>query len=148
MDRPENIIDNKTPWVAKQIAKYIETDGAEPKFRYGSPLLLLTTQGKSSGKWRRTCLIGLESDGNYLVVASLGGAPKHPSWYVNLKANPRVWLQVGADEFWAIARDATPEEKPELWDAMVGVYPDYADYQKKTSRQIPVVVLEPEEPRA
>lgn len=143
MDAPDNIIDNKTPWVAKEIAKYIETDGAEPKFRYGAPLLLLTTKGRTSGRWRRTCLIGLELGGNYLLVASQGGRPKHPLWYENLKANPEVWLQVGAESFWGTARDATPEEKPELWDKMVSIYPDYADYQERTERQIPVVVVEP-----
>jgi deazaflavin-dependent oxidoreductase (nitroreductase family) len=143
MTGPEKIVDNKTPWVAKQIAKYIETDGAEPVFRYGAPLVLVTTQGVVSGEWRRTCLIGVEHNGDYLLVASHGGAPRHPRWYLNMKANPKVWLQVGGEEFWATARDATPEEKPELWDTMVSVYKDYADYQKKTDREIPVVVLEP-----
>jgi deazaflavin-dependent oxidoreductase (nitroreductase family) len=143
MTGPEKIIDNKTPWVAKQIEQYIATAGEKPVFRYGAPLLLLTTKGRSSGIWRRTCLIGAEHEGAYIVVASIGGAPKHPLWYLNLQANPQVWVQVGAEEFWATARDATAEEKPALWDKMVGLYPDYADYQKRTSRHIPVVVLDP-----
>ncbi len=141
---PETIIDNDAPWVARQIEEYRATNGEKPVFRYGSPLLLVTTQGRKSGRWRRTCLIYGPHDGTYLIVASIGGAPKHPSWYLNLKANPRVWLQVAAEEFWAIARDATPEEKPELWQKMVDIFPDYADYQEKTTRQIPVVVLERE----
>lgn len=144
MQAPENIIDTETEWVAQQIREYRETDGERPVFRYDSPLLLLTTKGRKSGLWRRTCLIYGPHEGAYLVVASMGGAPKHPSWYLNLKANPRVWLQVGAEEFWAVARDATPEEKPQLWQKMVGIYPDYADYQENTDREIPVVVIERE----
>jgi deazaflavin-dependent oxidoreductase (nitroreductase family) len=139
---PSPILDNETPWVAKQIAEYLETDGARPVFRYESPLLLLTTKGRKSGEWRRTCLIFGKDADRILLVASLGGAPKHPVWYLNLVANPRVWLQIGAETFWAVARDATDEEKPALWDEMVRIYPDYADYQLKTDRQIPIVVLE------
>lgn len=140
---PENPIDNSTPWVAKQIAEYVATDGREPRFRGGAPLLLLTTQGRKSGHWLRTALICGEVDGNYLVVASIGGAPKHPSWYLNLEANPEVRVQVMERTFAARARTATPEEKPALWDEMVRIYPSYADYQAKTDRVIPVVILEP-----
>jgi deazaflavin-dependent oxidoreductase (nitroreductase family) len=147
MTAPFPIVDSSSPWVAEQIAQYVETDGALPVFRYEAPLLLLTTQGRKSGEWRRTCLIyGPDAD-RYVIVASLGGAPKHPIWFLNLLANPRVWLQVGAESFWAIARVATPEEKPELWDKMVKIFPDYADYQVKTEREIPVVILE-REPQA
>jgi len=139
---PSPIIDSDREWVKKQIDEYIETDGAQPIFRYNSPLLLLTTKGRKSGEWRRTCLIGSAyAVDEYLVVASIGGAPKHPVWYLNLEANPRVWVQVGAETFWATARTANAEEKPARWDFMVGLYPDYADYQVKTDRQIPVVIL-------
>lgn len=141
---PSPIIDNDADWVKKQIAEYIATDGAKPVFRYNAPLLLLTTKGRKSGEWRRTCLIGTADGDQFLIVASLGGAPKHPVWYLNLTENPRVWLQVGAESFWAIARTATVEEKPPLWDKMVAIYPDYADYQVKTDRDIPVVILERE----
>lgn len=144
MSAPTNIIDNATPWVAEQITEYLATDGAKPTFRYDAPLLLLTSQGRKSGEWRRTCLIYGPHGDDFLVVASLGGAPRHPVWYLNLTEAARVWLQVGAEKFWAIARDATPEEKPALWARMVGIFPDYADYQEKTDRQIPVVVLERE----
>jgi deazaflavin-dependent oxidoreductase (nitroreductase family) len=76
-----------------------------------------------------------------ILVASLGGAPKHPIWYLNLQANPRVWIQQGGEAFWAVAHTASAEEKPRLWDKMVGLFPDYADYQLKTERDIPVVIL-------
>jgi deazaflavin-dependent oxidoreductase (nitroreductase family) len=141
---PAPIVDNQEPWVAKQITQYLATDGVKPEFPGGSPLLLLTTLGRSSEQWRRTCLIYGPDQGRFIVVASLGGAPQHPAWYLNLQANERVWVQVGAEEFWATAREATAEEKPALWQKMVGIYPAYAQYQKKTDRQIPVVILERE----
>lgn len=109
----------------------------------GAQLLLLTTQGSKSGLWRRTVLIYGEHAGAYLLVASQGGAPEHPSWYVNLVNNPEVQLRVNERTFRAIARTATAEEKPALWDAMVAIWPAYADYQKKTDRDIPLVIVEP-----
>ncbi|PRY70055.1 deazaflavin-dependent oxidoreductase (nitroreductase family) [Glaciihabitans tibetensis] len=142
---PAPIVDNPEPWVSRQIIQYVETDGAKPVFRGGAPLLLLTTRGRSSGQWRRTCLIYGPDAGRFIVVASLGGAPKHPVWYLNLRAHDRVWVQVGAETFWVVARDATAEEKPALWDKMVAIYSDYANYQKKTDREIPVVILEREQ---
>jgi deazaflavin-dependent oxidoreductase (nitroreductase family) len=143
---PSPIVDNGSPYVKNQITQYLATDGAEPVFRYEAPLVLLTTQGRKSGEWRRTCLIGAPFGEEFLVVASMGGAPKHPVWYLNLEANPRVWLQVGGNAFWTTAHTATPEEKPERWDRMVELYPDYADYQTKTARDIPVVILVPDGP--
>ena len=139
---PSPIIDNDADWVKAQIAEYVATDGAKPVFRHGAPLLLLTTRGRKSGEWRRTCLIGAADGDRFVIVASLGGAPRHPVWYLNLTENPRVWLQVGAESFWATARTATAEEKPALWNKMVGLFPDYADYQEKTEREIPVVILD------
>lgn len=141
---PRPIIDSDQEWVKKQIDEYVATNGAQPVFRFGAPLLLITTQGRKSHDWRRTCLIGTSDGDNLVIVASLGGAPKHPSWYLNLEANPRVWVQQGAESFWTIAHTATALEKPRLWEIMVGLYPDYADYQLKTDRVIPVVVLERE----
>jgi deazaflavin-dependent oxidoreductase (nitroreductase family) len=140
---PLNPIDNDTPWVAKQIAEYLATDGERPLFRGGIPLALLTTKGRKSGLWRRTALIVGEDEGRYLVVASMGGSPEHPVWYRNLTENPEVHLQVGSRRMRAIARTAEAAEKPRLWEKVVAIYPDYADYQRKTDRQIPVVVLEP-----
>jgi len=140
---PENPIDSPTGWVAEQISAYLETNGAKPDFRNGTPLLLLTVRGRKSGLWQRTALICGEDAGRYLIVASMGGAPKHPLWYLNLTANPEVRLQVKDRVMTAIARTATAEEKPALWQKMVGVYPDYADYQRKTEREIPIVILDP-----
>lgn len=141
MSGPADIDDNDTPWVAAQIAEYLATDGAKPVFAHGAPLLLLTTMGRKSGVWRRTCLIHGPKGDDFVIVASFAGGPKHPSWYLNLVANPRVWLQVGAESFWAVAREATAEERPALWEQMVAIYPEYADYQENTTRQIPLVVL-------
>ena len=143
-------IDNAQGWVARNIHDYLATDGRRGGSMGDAPLLLLTTRGAKSGLWRRTMLIYGEDDGRLVIVASLGGAPKHPSWYLNLVANPAVRVQVGGDAFDATARTATPEEKPALWDKMVGLFPNYAEYQRKTAREIPVVILErrtPPEPR-
>jgi deazaflavin-dependent oxidoreductase (nitroreductase family) len=141
---PSPIIDNDADWVKKQIDEYVATDGERPEFRGGAPLVLITTRGRKSGEWRRTCLIGASDGDDVVIVASIGGAPKHPVWYLNLEANPRVWVQQGAESFWTIAHTADETEKPRLWDKMVGLYPDYADYQKKTDRVIPVVILKRE----
>ena len=148
MDAPTNVIDNKASWVKNHIEKYVATDGKEPVFRYGAPLVLLTYKGRKTGDWHRTCLIGAhyksaEHGGAYLLVASKGGSDEHPAWYPNLVENPVAWLQSGADYFPVTARTATPDEKPPLWDYMVSLYPEYADYQAKTERDIPVVILEP-----
>jgi deazaflavin-dependent oxidoreductase (nitroreductase family) len=140
---PQNPIDSPTPWVAEQISAYVATNGKEPNFRNGTPLLLLTVKGRKSGLWQRTALICGEVDGKYLIVASMGGAPTHPLWYLNLLDNPEVHVQVGERTFTALARTATPEEKPALWDAMVAIYSEYADYQQNTEREIPVVILDP-----
>ncbi|GAA0994921.1 nitroreductase family deazaflavin-dependent oxidoreductase [Subtercola frigoramans] len=139
---PENPIDNSEPWVKAQIDEYLATDGEKPAFAHGSPLLLLTTKGRKSGEWRRTCLIFGEDEGRQIIVASMGGAPKHPVWYLNLEANPEVRLQVKGESFAGVARTATAEEKPALWKKMVEIYPDYADYQEKTDREIPIVVID------
>ena len=143
MDAPTNVIDSRVGWVKKQIDEYVATDGAKPVFRHGAPLVLLTYRGRTTGEWRRTCLIGDLYEGSWLLVASKGGADEHPAWYPNLVDNPVAWLQAGADYFPVTARTAGPDEKPALWRHMVSLYPDYEDYQAKTSRDIPVVVLEP-----
>jgi deazaflavin-dependent oxidoreductase (nitroreductase family) len=140
---PEHPIDNAADWVAAHIKAIDDPSGAEPPTQRGAPLLLLTTKGAKSGVWRRTALIYGKDDGRYLIVASKGGHPQPPGWYVNLTANPEVRIQVEDRAFYAVARTATPEEKPALWDRMVGIWPDYANYQEKTDRDIPVVILEP-----
>jgi deazaflavin-dependent oxidoreductase (nitroreductase family) len=138
---PSPIHDSDRDWVKAQIDEYVSTDGVKPVFRQGAPLVLITTQGRKSGEWRRTCLIGASDGADVVVVASMGGAPKHPSWYFNLESNPHVWVQQGAETFWAVAHTADATEKPRLWDKMVALYSDYATYQTKTDRDIPVVVL-------
>ena len=141
--KEEEIIDNPQGWVRDHIHDYVESDGKQGHLWRGFPTLLLTMRGRKSGKLRRTALIYGRDGKNYLIVASKGGAPAHPFWYLNLVANPEVQVQVNAEKFTARARTATPEEKKRLWPVMVGVYPPYAEYQAKTSRDIPVVILEP-----
>jgi deazaflavin-dependent oxidoreductase (nitroreductase family) len=116
------------------------TEGTELK---GRPVILLTTIGAKSGKIRKTPLMRVEHDGEYAVVASLGGAPKHPVWYFNIKANPRVELQDGTVTKDYDSREVLGEEKAVWWERAVATWPDYAEYQKKTDRQIPVFVLTP-----
>jgi deazaflavin-dependent oxidoreductase (nitroreductase family) len=116
------------------------TEGTELK---GRPVILLTTIGAKSGKIRKTPLMRVEHDGQYAVVASLGGAPKHPVWYFNIKANPRVELQDGAVTKDYDSHEVLDEEKAVWWERAVAAWPDYAEYQKKTDRQIPVFVLTP-----
>jgi deazaflavin-dependent oxidoreductase (nitroreductase family) len=137
--------DSPTSWVNEHIQKYVETDGAEGhEWRPGVHTLLLTTKGRKSGEQRRTALIYQpDGGGNYVVVASQGGKPAHPSWYFNLAEDPVVDVQVAADKFQARARTAGPDERDRLWTLMNEVWPDYAEYQQKTDREIPVVVLEP-----
>ncbi len=106
------------------------------------PILLLTTTGRRSGESRTTPLIYGRDGDAFVIVASKGGADEPPGWFVNLEAEPEVQVQVLADRFTAHARTATPEERPRLWEMMVGHWPHYDEYQRKTSREIPVVVLE------
>jgi deazaflavin-dependent oxidoreductase (nitroreductase family) len=126
----------------EHVDRYEATDGQEGHDWQGTQTLILTTKGKQSGEPRKAPLVYGEKDGKYLVVASKGGAPEPPAWYVNLKADPEVTVQVWGERFKARARDATPEEKPELWKIMTGHWPAYDQYQTKTDREIPVVVLE------
>lgn len=130
------------PWVREHLERYIETDGAEGHIWRGVPTLLLTTIGRKSGNPATTPLIYGEDAGCYVVVASRGGAPAHPQWFLNLEANPSVGAQVAADKFRATARVASPDEKPALWRLMTSIYPPYDEYQAATEREIPVVILE------
>jgi deazaflavin-dependent oxidoreductase (nitroreductase family) len=127
----------------EHVRRYIETDGEEGyTWREGSPILLLTTTGRKSGTERTMPLIFGEADGSQVLVASRGGAPEHPAWYLNLEANPEVGVQVKGDVFRARARTAEGEERERLWKAMNEIWPYYDEYQTKTTRQIPVVVLD------
>lgn len=127
----------------EHVRQYRETDGEYGHdWRRGSSTLLLTTTGRRSGEPRTAPLIYGRSDDDYLIVASKGGADAPPAWYRNLQRQPEVDVQVLGDRFRARARDATPEEHPEMWREMVSQWPAYDSYQEKTERQIPVVVLE------
>lgn len=132
-----------TDWVRKQVEQIESSGGTKGMTLRGLPVILLTTKGAKSGKIRKTPLMRVEHDGRYAVVASLGGAPKHPVWYHNVLAHPQVELQDGTVRQDMTAREVTGEEKAQWWERAVAAYPDYADYQAKTDREIPVFVLEP-----
>ena len=128
---------------AEHVERYIDTDGREGfEWRNGTHILLLFTKGRKSGKQRIHPLIFREVGGRYVVVASKGGAPEAPEWYQNLETDPDAEIQVKGDRFDVRAHTADADEKSELWTLMTEVWPDYDDYQKKTDREIPIVVLE------
>jgi deazaflavin-dependent oxidoreductase (nitroreductase family) len=130
-------------WARENAEQYMESGGTEGTELKGRPVILLTTIGAKSGKIRKTPLMRVEHDGEYAVVASLGGAPKHPVWYFNITAHPQVELQDGATTKDYEAREVFDDEKAVWWERAVEAWPDYAEYQKKTDRQIPVFVLTP-----
>ncbi|MYS94585.1 MULTISPECIES: nitroreductase family deazaflavin-dependent oxidoreductase [Streptomyces] len=134
-----------TQWVRNQVELYESSGGTQGTTLQGSkmPVVVLTSRGARSGKLRKTPVMRVEHEGRYAAVASLGGSPKHPVWYFNIKADPHVELQDGPVKQDMIAREVTGQEKAEWWERAVAAYPAYADYQKKTDREIPVFVLEP-----
>jgi deazaflavin-dependent oxidoreductase (nitroreductase family) len=143
MTTQEQPTESGQDWVAEHARRYLATGGADGHdWRNGVPTLLLTVRGRSSGKLRRTVLIYGQDDDRYLVVASYGGAAEHPQWYQNLVAEPKVEVQVRDDVFPATARTASPEERARLWPTMAAIWPDYDNYQAKTDREIPIVILE------
>jgi deazaflavin-dependent oxidoreductase (nitroreductase family) len=127
---------------AEHVRRYRETDGEEGYDWNGVHALLLATTGRKSGEERTNPLIFGRDGDNYVVVASKGGHPKHPAWYLNLSAQPEVGLQVKGERFRARARTAEAAERERLWQTMAEIWPQYDDYAKKTDREIPVVVLE------
>jgi deazaflavin-dependent oxidoreductase (nitroreductase family) len=138
-----------TNWIQEHLQRYLATNGADGYWWDSTigggkgmvPTLLLTTVGNKTGRVLTMPLIFGEAGKDYVVVASKAGAPTHPAWYLNLQAQPNVTVQVKGDKFAARARTATGEERSKLWAKMVDIYGPYADYQKKTDRQIPIVVL-------
>ncbi|NED96704.1 nitroreductase family deazaflavin-dependent oxidoreductase [Phytoactinopolyspora alkaliphila] len=130
-------------WARKQAELYERTGGAQGGTLQGRPVIVLTSVGAKTGRLRKTALMRVEHEGEYAVVASLGGAPKHPVWYHNLVANPHVELQDGPNRRDYIAREVTGDERNAWWERAVEVWPDYAAYQEKTSRVIPVFFLTP-----
>lgn len=144
----EAVHDNPTGWVSRHIAEYVETDGRKGHRWSGVDTLLLTTRGRKSGKLRRTALIYGVDEENFVVVASRGGHRNHPAWYLNLDANPEVKIQVGPEHHDGRARTATGTERSRLWEMMRQIFPQYRQYQEKTEREIPVVVIETTQPTA
>ena len=132
-------------WAREQAELYEATNGEKDGLHHGRPVIVLTSVGSKTGKLRKTALMRVEHDGIYSVVASLGGAPKNPVWYYNLKKNPHVELQDGATKRDYTVREVAGDEKAIWWQRAVETWPDYATYQAKTDRQIPVFVLEPME---
>jgi deazaflavin-dependent oxidoreductase (nitroreductase family) len=142
LDDGERPLDPTTGWVREHLHRYVATDGENGHEWRGVPTLLLTTRGRRSGNLRRTPLIYGRAGQDYVVVASQGGRPQHPGWFHNLRAEPEVTIQVKADEMPARARVAEGEERARLWGMMAAIWPAYDDYQARTEREIPVVVLE------
>ncbi|MET4158960.1 nitroreductase family deazaflavin-dependent oxidoreductase [Agromyces sp. PvR057] len=129
-------------WARKQAEAFEASGGAEANLLRGRPVIVLTSVGAKSGKLRKTALMRVEHDGEYAVVASLGGAPKHPVWYWNLLAHPHVELQDGAEKHDYVARQLDGDEREAWWARAVEAWPDYANYQEKTDRVIPVFLLQ------
>lgn len=130
-------------WVRDQVEAYEASGGREANtlLDTGLPIIIVTTRGNKSGKLRKTALMRVEHDGEYALVASQGGAPKHPVWYFNLKADPEaVVIQDGPEPFDAVVREVSGDERAQWWERAVAAYPPYAEYQTKTERQIPVLV--------
>lgn len=144
--------ESKLPgWMQEHLDRYLETNGAVGHLKDftanggkpDTPTLLLTTMGRKSGKAITLPLIYGKDGANFIVVASKGGAPAHPAWYLNLAAQPKVDVQVLDRKFRAVARTTSGAERQRLWQLMADIYPPYDDYRKMTTREIPVVVLEP-----
>ncbi len=134
-ERPAN-------WVQDHLERYLKTNGEDGHIFNDVPTLLLTTTGRNTGELNTTPLIYGRDGDRYLLVASRGGAPRHPGWYKNLAKHPDVELQVLADRFPARARTATPKEKAALWPIMAKIWPDYDEYPTRATREIPLVMLE------
>ncbi|GAA2719488.1 MULTISPECIES: nitroreductase family deazaflavin-dependent oxidoreductase [Streptomyces] len=143
MAEQDDVADSPTGWVAKHVQRYVASNGRNGHIWYGKPTLLLVTTGRKTKALRRTALIYGEDGENFVVVGSNGGSDDHPNWYLNLRAEPRVQVQVGAERFEAVARVASGDERDRLWEQMAGIFPQYRSYRKKTKREIPVVVLQP-----
>ncbi|WP_431843690.1 nitroreductase family deazaflavin-dependent oxidoreductase [Calidifontibacter indicus] len=133
----------KTPWVAQQLAKIDETGTTDSVGINGMAVVVYTIRGRKSGLLRRVPLMRVEHEGVYAAVASKGGAPEHPAWYGNITSNPAVELQDGDRHFDGVAREISGAERDEWWERAVAAFPPYAEYQTKTDRQIPVLLIEP-----
>jgi deazaflavin-dependent oxidoreductase (nitroreductase family) len=130
-------------FAADHVTRYEESGGADGGVMSGAPIVVLHTTGRKTGALRKSPLIKVTDGDSYVVIASQGGAPGHPSWYLNLVAEPRVRIQDGDRTVDALASTAEGDERSRLWKAATAVWPDYDNYQLKTARQIPVVVIQP-----
>jgi deazaflavin-dependent oxidoreductase (nitroreductase family) len=142
----EPVYDSPRDWVSSHIRDYVESDGKKGHLWRGMTTLLLTTRGRKSGKLRRTALIYGRDGENYLLVASTGGGPRHPNWYLNLVENPLVEIQVQEKKIKAWARTADAQEKERLWPVMSKIFPTYDNYivkARQAGREIPLIILEP-----
>jgi deazaflavin-dependent oxidoreductase (nitroreductase family) len=144
LNMPEETVElSPQGWVRDQTKKILETGSTEGVLILGRPVVLLTVRGAKTGKLRYTPVMRVEHDGRYAVVASKGGSPSHPTWYYNIKAHPEVSLQDGAETNDYLAREVDGAERAEWWERAVAAFPNYATYQEKTDRRIPVFVLDP-----
>ena len=143
IDSQDELTDSPVKWVADHVRRYVASDGKSGHRWSGTVTLLITTRGRKTGKLRRTALIYGRDGDRYIVVGSNGGKDDHPSWYLNLLEDPEVYVQVGSEKFTARARPATAGERPDLWKLMASIFPQYEAFQKRTGREIPVVILEP-----
>ncbi|GAA4876457.1 nitroreductase family deazaflavin-dependent oxidoreductase [Actinomycetospora straminea] len=141
----ERATDSRTDWVREHVQRYVGSGGAEGHEWRGLPTLVLATTGRSTGEPRRTALIYGTSGEDLVVVASQGGAPEDPQWYRNLQADPQAGVLVGTRRLTARARTASADERGPLWERMVAIYPTYEDYAARTDREIPIVLLTPED---
>jgi len=136
-------VPSPTPWVRDQVEAYERSGGREANtlLDTGLPIIVVTTRGNKTGQLRKTPLMRVEHSGEYALVASQGGLPRHPVWYYNLKADPEVvTIQDGPEPFDVRVREVTGDERAEWWERAVAAYPPYADYQERTERPIPVFV--------
>jgi deazaflavin-dependent oxidoreductase (nitroreductase family) len=138
----EEVSDSPRGWVAKHVRRYVESDGKRGHRWSGVNTLLLTTRGRKTGTLHRTALIYGQEGDRYIVVASNGGSKRHPNWYLNLRADPDVSVQVKDERFRARAATASGNERSKLWKQMATIWPEYERYQKRAPREIPVVILE------
>jgi deazaflavin-dependent oxidoreductase (nitroreductase family) len=143
MPTDEDYAPSPTEWVRDAVEQIENTGNTEVAGFNGRGVVLLTMRGAKTGKIRKVPLMRVEHNGRYAAVASLGGAPKHPVWYYNLKADPKIQLQDGEETREFVARELEDKEREQWWERSVAAFPDYANYQVKTDRLIPVFLLEP-----
>lgn len=141
-DSEESYLPSPSGWVRKQVEKIEATGDTRSVDIMGLPVVMLTMRGAKTGGIRKVPLMRVEHEGVYAAVASMGGAPTHPQWYANLRANPTLTLQDGTESWDAVAREVSGEEREQWWERCVAAFPNYAGYQKKTDRTIPVLLLE------